>query len=389
MSHAERLTERDAWIVLNSVPGIGETILGVLLAQFRAAGHVLDAARDGTLQAWNRLARRSDNRPWLDADVVSALIQAADDPDSRLRPIADLSLWTLTALDSDYPQRLRDLDPPPAVIHGLGNRALLDAERTVAIVGTRRPTPAGRALTSKVSVRVGEAGAVVVSGLAVGIDGVAHAAAVDRGKPTIGVIGAGHLQPGPRAHARLRDEIIATGGALISEHHPEAHATRGTYPRRNRIISALGDATVVVEAPRTSGAIITANHALGLGRNVYVAPGRIGDWSVEGSLKLLRETPAKPIAGIEELIEDLGYYGDANVRESSPLVAKEAALKMLGPTERAVASRLCVSPAGLDALVADTGLPPGAISSAVTLLLMRGWVQTAGPAYIAASPLAK
>src|SRR6187551_2426934 len=197
MSHGERLTERDAWIVLNSVPGIGETILGVLLAQFRAAGHVLDAARDGTLQAWNRLARRSDNRPWLDPDVVSALIQAADDPDSRLRPIADLSLWTLTALDSDYPQRLRDLDPPPAVIHGLGNRALLDAELTVAIVGTRRPTPAGRALTSKVSVRVGEAGAVVVSGLAVGIDGVAHAAAVDRGKPTIGVIGAGHLQPGP------------------------------------------------------------------------------------------------------------------------------------------------------------------------------------------------
>ena len=383
------LSERDAWIVLNSVAGVGEVILGVLLAQFRGAGHVLDAGRDGTLEAWNRLARRSDNKPWLDADTFLRLLGAARDPEKTLQGIADRGLWTTTALDADFPRRLRDLDPPPALIHGLGDRALLDAQRTVAIVGTRRPTPAGRALTSKISARVGEAGAVVVSGLAIGIDGAAHAAAVEKGKPTVGVIGAGHEQPGPRAHSRLRDEILAQGGALISEHHPSAHATRGTFPRRNRIIAALADATVVVEAPRTSGALNTAGHALGIGRPTFVAPGRIGDWSMAGSLKLLRETPAKPIATIDGLIEDLGYYGDATGQVTDSTMARDAALAMLGATERAVASRLCASPAGLDVLVADTGLPPGAISSAVTLLLMRGWVQTAGPAYICSGPLAR
>ncbi len=383
------LSERDAWIVLNSVAGVGEVILGVLLAQFRSAGHVLDAGRDGTLEAWNRLARRSDNKPWLDADTLLRLLGAARDPQKTLQGIVERGLWTTTALDADFPRRLRDLDPPPALIHGLGDRALLDAQRTVAIVGTRRPTPAGRALTSKISARVGEAGAVVVSGLAIGIDGAAHAAAVEKGKPTVGVIGAGHEQPGPRAHSRLRDEILAQGGALISEHHPSAHATRGTFPRRNRIIAALADATVVVEAPRTSGALTTASHALGMGRPTFIAPGRIGDWSMEGSLKLLRETPAKPIATIDGLIEDLGYYGDVSGQVTDSAMARDVALAMLGPTERAVASRLCASPAGLDVLVADTGLPPGAISSAVTLLLMRGWVQTAGPAYICAGPLAR
>ena len=383
------LTPRDAWVVINSVEGVGDAILGALLAQFRSPEHVLVAAVDGTLEAWNRLARRSDGRSWLGTDTLSFVIEAAKDPSSKLKPIADLGLWTVTALDSDYPGRLRDLDPPPAVIHGLGNREQLDALRTVAIVGTRRPTPAGRSLVSKISVRMGEAGAVVVSGLAIGIDGAAHAAAVEKRQPTVGVIGAGHGQPGPRAHARLRDEILETGGSLISEHHPTVHATRGTFPRRNRIIAALGDATVVVEAPRTSGALSTASHALGMGRPVFVAPGRIGDWSVEGSLKLLRETPAKPIATVDGLIEDLGYYGDVAGRAADSTVARASALDMLGPTERAVASRICSSPAGLDVLVADTGLPPGAISSAVTLLLMRGWVQTAGPAYIAAGPLAR
>ena len=127
-----------------------------------------------------------------------------------------------------------------------------------------------------------------------------------------------------------------------------------------------------------------------MARPLFVAPGRIGDWSTAGSLVLLRDSEARLITGIDDLLEDLGYYGDTGTNGvPGAVVARDAALAMLGPTERTVAQRLCNSPAGLDVLVADTGLPPGAISSAVTLLLMRGWVQTAGPAYIAAGPLAK
>lgn len=389
--------ERRAWIALASVHGIGETLFGVLLATFGAAAEVLAAVRAGKVSAWNEERRRIEGRPPLGRPLLERLSHAAEDPDERLQPIADAGLWTVTALDPDYPARLRDLDPPPAVIHGLGNPRILHAARSVGVVGTRRPTPAGRSLTGRIATRLVECGVTVVSGLAVGIDGVAHAATIERRGATVAVIGAGHRSPGPRAHARLRDEIVASGGALITEHHPEVQASKGTYPRRNRIIAALSDAVIVIEAPAHSGARITARLALELGRQVLIAPGRVGDWATAGSLALLRETPARPLVGLDEMVADLGYFDpptagerteqatDADGRSGS---AREPALAMLGAAERAIASRLCQGPAGLDLLVAETGLGPAVVSSAVTMLLMRGWVQSIGPAFIAAGPLA-
>ena len=202
--------ERQAWIALASVPGIGSEWLGHMLAQFRSTVHALEAAQDGTLEAWNRLFARTTERIAFSPATLAAAADVGRDPARALRTIAERGLWTYTSLDSDFPPRLRDLDPPPAVIHGLGDRTLLAPPRSVAIVGTRHPTAAGRALASRIAARLVEAGAVVVSGLAVGIDGAAHAAVVERQARTVGVIGAGHDHPGPRAHSRLRDEIWST-----------------------------------------------------------------------------------------------------------------------------------------------------------------------------------
>lgn len=380
---------RRGWIALASVEGVGDETFALLLATFGRAADALRAALDGRLDAWVAARRAADGRPPISRPTIDELRIVARDPQSRLAGISEMGLWTLTPLDAAYPARLRDLDPPPAVIHGLGDPTALLRPRAVSVVGTRRPTAAGRALAARICARLVECGATVVSGLAVGIDGAAHAATLDRGGVTVGVIGAGHRSPGPRAHARLREAVVAANGAVISEHHPATRATRGTYPRRNRIIAALSDAVVVVEAPRTSGALITARHALELGRPVFVTPGRIGDWATAGSLALLRETPARPAVGLDELVEDLGYFEPAAQAERGAATgARGPALAMLGPAERTVAQRLCAGPAGLDLLVAETGLAPGVISSAVTLLLMRGWVQSHGPAYVAAGPLA-
>ena len=386
------MNARDEWIALASVEGVGQETFPALLEAFGSAGATLEAVRDGRFDRWFHNRRVQDGRPPMIQDAVDNLRATALDPGERLVAISELGLWTYTALDADYPARLRDLPDPPFVIHGLGERAALQGQRHIGVVGTRRPTPAGRALASKICARLVECGATVVSGLAVGIDGAAHAATLERGGTTLGVIGGGHRFPGPRAHTRLRDEVAASGGAVISEHHPDSNPTRGTFPRRNRIIAALSDALIVVEAPSRSGALNTAHHALGLGRPVFVAPGRIGDWSVAGALALLRETPARPLVGLDELIADLGYFAapapdPANAADKSG-GSREAALAMLGPTERAVAQRLAEGPAGLDLLVADTGLGPAVVSSAVTLLLMRGWAHAVGPAYVAAGPLA-
>jgi DNA processing protein len=380
--------ERDAWLVLASVDGIGDEMFGRLLGIFGSASDVLRAALDGRLARASSEWRSRFGRPLVTAPAAAALRLAADEGSSRLERAQELGLWTLTPLDAGYPERLRDLDPPPAALYGLGDPAALTTRRTVAVVGTRRPTPAGRTLAARVCSRLVECGAVVVSGLAVGIDGASHAVVAERGRPTVGVIGAGHDHPGPRAHAALRRDILAAKGAIVSEHRPQIQASRGTYPRRNRVIAALAETTIVIEAPARSGALITARHALELGRQVLVAPGRIGDWSVAGSLALLRDTPARPLIGLDEMMADLGYLGgEGAVAGDGRPAARGSALATLGVTERAVAERLCVGPAGLDALVTDTGLAPSVVSGAVTFLMMRGWAQAMGPAYLPAGPL--
>jgi DNA processing protein len=385
--------ERQAWIALASTPGVGDETTARVLARFGSAREVLAGVADGRVDAWSAEVRTSEGRPPITGKALSELRRTASDPAARLRDMEQMRLSTTTALDADYPRRLRDLDPPPAVINVLGDAQILARPRLVAVVGTRRPTPGGRLLATRVVRRLVECGAVIVSGLAVGIDGAAHAATIEAGGRTVAVIGGGHRHPGVRAHERLRAEIIATGGAIISEHHPDAVPRLGTFPRRNRIIAALGDATIVIEAPRRSGALITANRALGLERPVFVAPGRVGDWATAGALALLRETPARPLVGLDELIEDLGYF--AAEPESVEDVSRTGqrgvapALAMLGETERTVARRLVAGPTGLDSLVADTGLAPAVVSSAVTMLLMRGWVEPVGPAYVVAGPLAR
>lgn len=382
--------ERRAWIALASVEGIGLETFPELIARYGHATSVIEHAVAGDVRRWAAEYWRANRRPLMSGDTLSELEQLPTSMDDRLAHVARLGLWTKAACDADYPARLRDLDPLPPVIHGWGDASLLDADRAVAVVGTRRPTPAGRLLAGRIATRLVEAGAVVISGVAVGIDGAAHAATLASDGRTVGVIGGGHEHPGPRAHSLLRRQIVDRGGALISEHHPSVKPTRGTYPRRNRVIAALGQATIVVEAPHKSGALITARIAMEIGRLALVAPGRVGEWSTAGSLGLLRDGPARPLIGLDEMVADLGYDQPADGARPPTRgagLSASAALALLGGAERSIAERLRRAPAGLDVLVDDTGLSPSVVSSAVTLLLLRGWIQPIGPAYLAAGPL--
>ena len=380
--------ERRAWIAIASVRDIGPDRHYELIARFGPATSVIEAAVAGHVRTWVAKERQIRRGPVIPDTALGELEHLPSTIDGRLAEIEDQRLWTRTPLDLDYPTRLTELDPAPPVIHGWGDRALLDAPRSVAVVGTRRPTPSGRLLAGRIAARLVEWDAVVVSGVAVGIDGAAHASTLAHNGKTVGVIGGGHRFPGPRAHAALRSQIVDSGGALISEHHPSIEPTRGTYPRRNRIIAGLGDATVVVEAPSKSGALITARIAMELGRLTLVAPGRIGEWATAGCLRLLRDSPARPLIGIDEMVADLGFDGTAGVsRPATTALSASDAIASLGAAERTVAERLRRAPAGLDVLVDDTGLAPSVVSGAVTLLLLRGWIQAIGPAFLPAGPL--
>jgi len=373
--------DREAWVELASVTGIGDERFAWLLGRYGDPVEVLRVARDGGLRPSRELP----------VATVAALEVAARSPGALSARLRALEVWTLTPFDAAYPERLASLESPPPVLYGRGDPAALSAPRAVALVGTRRPTLAGRTLAARVAVRLVECNAVVVSGLAFGVDGAGHAATLEAGGRTVAVIGGGHAFLGPRAHEPLARRIAEQGGAVVAELPPDAIPTRGTFPRRNRIISALSDAVIVVEAPRRSGALITARLALEAGLVVLVAPGRPGDPTTAGCLALLRETPARPLVGLDELVVDLGFAQEpesrAQARSDRGSLDRDTAMALLGQAEAAVARAVVAGAGSPDLLAVRTGLEPSVVAVAVTLLQLRGWVQAFGPGLLPAGPL--
>jgi len=371
--------ERDAWAVLASVNGLGPVGLAALLRRFTTATHVLEAARRPGGNA--ELAAVPLHDPdtgvgggrLLGPDVAAAVAAVAVDAKAVTDRISSLGLRIVTLEDAEYPRRLLGLELPPHVLFVRGSVAALDPPHAVAVVGTRRPTESGRWIAGRIATAIADTGAVVVSGLAVGIDGVAHASAVARGAPTVAVLGGGHAHLFPAAHRRLADAIVAEGGALVSELSPDCAPTPGTFPRRNRLVSGLTDATVVVEAGVQSGALITAHWALEQGRDCFLVPGSMGVATSAGCLAFLRAYPgqARVVSGVGELIEDLGL---ADGLPAWPADAMRPALRELGSVERGIFEALQAGAVTVDDLVARTSLAVATVLGGLTLLEMRALV---------------
>ncbi len=401
---AARGAERDAWAILASVQGLGPVAFGRLVARFGTAREVLAAARTeaggaaiAALDAASEFPRPAGHRF---AALAPEIARAATEADARLAPVRRLELEVVTLDDSAYPPRLRAIELPPPVLFVRGDVAALDAAHAVAVVGTRRPSETGRRVAARIASAAADSGAVVVSGLAVGIDGAAHAAAVAEGHPTVAVLAGGHAHLYPGAHAGLADAIVRGGGAVVTEMAPTTEPTAGLFPRRNRIISGLADATVVVEAGERSGALITASWALEQGRECFLVPGPIDAPRSVGCLAFLRAFPgaARIVAGIPELLVDLELVAEDGSRSSRRRADDRAAaprsrslgalLAGLGDTEQAVARRLVAGDATVDELVAASGLPVATLLGALTLLEMRGLASGAYGRYRPAGRLA-
>jgi len=390
--------ERDAWVVLAGVHGVGPVSFERLVRSLGSAEAVLHRAlgRGAEVALVAASCGPDGASPTLTPEAARAVVAAARAPDRHLAPVRASGVGVLTLADEAYPSRLRRIDLPPPVLFVRGAAGSLDRPRSVAIVGTRRPTEAGRALAAQIADAVAGLGATVVSGLALGIDAAAHAAVVHAGAPTVAVIGGGHSRLYPAAHRGLAAAISGGGGAIISEFAPDVVPSRGTFPRRNRIISGLADATVVVEAGARSGALTTAAWALEQGRGLHLVPGRIGDPAVAGCLAFLREAApeARVVAGVAELLEDLGLLDERRGRhgpgQASPgrQLALEALLATLGPAERALARSVGAGGASVDELVAMTGLTGATVLGCLTGLEVRGLVIEAFGRYRPAGPLA-
>lgn len=382
------------WAVLGSVEELGPATAVALVEAFGSATAVVArSAADGgasLVPVLHARRRRGAAEPALLASRIGSASRGA-------AALADLlvarGIGVAIVEDPDYPPRLRATADPPPVLFIRGDPAALAAPRAVAVVGTRRPTDTGRRVAGRIAGTLARAGAVVVSGLAVGVDGAAHAAAVAESAPTVAVIGGGHDRLFPRAHARLADAIVAEGGAVVAEVGPAVEPRRYSFPRRNRVISGLAEAVVVVEAAARSGALITAAHALEQGRGCFVVPGPLESDRSAGCLRLLRDFPGlvRVVAGYGELLEDLDLGRDAPgtaVAGSSGLPAAPVDASALGAVEAAIAAALVDGATTLDELAARVDGDPATLLGAITLLEIRGLVVGAYGRYRPAGRLA-
>jgi len=301
-------------------------------------------------------------------------------PDAIVATARGKGMAVIAMRDPSFPSLLRTIpDPPPALFV----RGRLDEAPAVAIVGSRRATPYGRAAAEQLAADLALAAITVVSGLARGIDGAAHRAAIEGGGRTVAVLGCGADVVYPREHRQLADAVAAQG-ALVSEFAPGTPPLPSHFPRRNRLISGLALGVVVVEGAEDSGSLVTVDYALEQGREVFAVPGSIFSLRSRAPHSLLRQGAhvAETVADIQQ---ELGLAITASGRDESIAAPRSGG----DAGEARLLETLEGGPASFDELVEATALPAARVVSLVTVLEMRGLVQTLPGQMVMRTPAAR
>lgn len=272
---------------------------------------------------------------------------------------------------ANFPSLLHEIPGPPASLYLRGTLPDPSQFYYLAVVGSRKYTSYGREAVELLIRGLSGYPICIVSGLAMGIDGIAHRAALDAGLPTVAIPGSGLSDRVlyPRAHASLAHEIIESGGALLSEYEPECSAAPWTFPQRNRLMAGISSGTLVVEAEELSGTLITARLALDYNRNVFAVPGPIFSATSKGTNRLIRQG-ATPITSARELLDELGFISP----EQSDSGAHPLDLTLFTPDEQAVLL-LLDEPRAREDILASLNTPPAQILSILTILEIKGAIQ--------------
>ena len=358
------MQDRRYWLGFNLVRGIGAVRLRALISHFGSAEAAWKAAaedlRDAGLGAktiGRLLALRAD----IDVDL---LWQRAESQGVRI----------LTSEDDDYPPRLREIEQPPPVLFIRGDWRKED-ELAVAVVGTRRMTAYGRQITEQLAGHLAANGITVISGLARGVDEVAHVAALAAGGRTAAVLGSGVDRIYPPENRALAAKIIASG-ALLTDYPLGTPPESSNFPPRNRIISGLSMATIVVEAGETSGALITAEFAAEQGRDVFAVPGSILAPQSKGTNKLI-QSGALPLLSPDDVLQGLHLKHAGEHRDARRILPVDE-------VESKVLTVLGSEPLHVDDIRSQTGLAIERISAALVMMELKGMVrQVAGMQYVA------
>ena len=355
---------RRYWVGWNLVKGIGAVRFRALLAAFGDAQSAWEASPEALREAG--LGEK------LTANVVKLRAQVS--VDKVWEKLQAGSIQVLTWDDEAYPRRLKEIDQPPPVLYLRGN-LLPEDEWAVAIVGTRRVTAYGRQVAEELASVLARNGVTVISGLARGIDSIAHQAALNAGGRTIAVMGTGVEQIYPPENRRLAEQMLQQG-ALVSDYPLGTPPDGINFPPRNRIISGLALAVVVVEAGLTSGALITASFAAEQGREVFAVPGNITAPQSQGTNRLILDG-ATPLLSPQQVLEALNLT----------MVTEHRAARQVLPTdpiEKQLYQALGSEPLHVDEIRLRANMPIEQVSATLALMELKGMVrQVGGMNYIA------
>jgi DNA processing protein len=351
------------WLELSLVPGVGPKTFFRLLNHFGTAREVLEASRPALKEV-----------PEVSAAVIEALrLGCKSDLDKTLKLIEKHDVTVVTFNDPAYPELLKNIYDPPPLLYVKGTFCAADGN-AISIVGSRRATHYGKMATGRLAGDLARVGFTVVSGLAHGIDAAAHKGALEAGGRTIAVLGCGVDVIYPRANSKVYEQIVPSG-ALVSEFPMGCQPDPGSFPLRNRIISGLSLGTLVVEAPRKSGALITARHALEQGREVFAVPGNIYSPYSAGCHRLIKDG-AKLVENVYDIIGEVEHnlvgieFGEPSEAERPRQLEAP-----MSADEKMVFNFLSMAPTHIDDIGEECGLTASQTASALMTLEIKGLVQ--------------
>lgn len=348
------MTEREALIALNMMEGMGPITVSALVSVLGSAEAVFSASR-AELMTVERVGSK----------IADLILSQRDklDWEQEINTADELGIRIITCQDPEYPESLQAIHDPPLVLYIKGGLESRDS-KAIAVVGTRRPTYYGKDVAARLAGQIAEAGYTVVSGLAAGIDTIAHRQALTMKGRTLAVVGCGLKHMYPESNRKLAEEI-ARSGAVISEFPLDRKPDKTTFPIRNRIVTGLSTGVLVVEAGIKSGAMITARLAMEQGRNVFAVPGRIDSPLSSGTNGLIKQG-AKLVENIGDILDEYEFLFPQSAAGS----ARSEAVNMTDE-ERSVVALLERGEMPVDLLIRETGMQAGMMSSLLVGLEMK------------------
>lgn len=356
------MNESLAFHLLNRLPGCGAKTLRFLVGNFGSAR----AAWEATDADWEAL-----RQPRLIPMVAS---RTGIDPTTEATKLAESEISVIPFTDPVFPTLLAEIPDAPALLYVRGAFRGWNEQPLIAIVGSRKFTAYGKQVANELARSLSQAGYGVVSGLAFGIDAIAHEATLEARGTTLAVLGSGidDASISPQSHLRLAQEVMKNG-VMLSELAPGTPASVGTFPARNRIMAGMCQGTIVVEAAEESGSLITARLALDYNRTVFAVPGSIFSPASAGTHTLLKEG-ARLVTGVQDILDELGTRTDA----SRSTTDSETVPTDLDPDELAIYQALSHEGLHIDKLITLVRLETMRVNMALTRLELRGLAKNIG-----------